>query len=123
VQHLDPDHESKERALARARERAGTSPTGVGVAYLSRVPRDPRGEPRAGWSAIVAASEGEEPIEFLVVSESRGRHVEFDADALAEALERVAGDGGLERLSELSREGPGLRLDVHAGDDLNRIFV
>jgi hypothetical protein len=113
------DNDREERAMARARERAATTPTGIGAAYLGDVTNRDRG----GWQGIVAVSDGQQDVILTVAVAGhngfRGMPVE-DA-AIAALVERHAGsfprESRLRDLAQAPSDGPGLMLDRLYPDD------
>ncbi len=121
---MDDEYKREQAAKARAQGRASTSATGVGAAYLGRADRDPHALPPPGWRGVVVVSEGSDSlVELLVTAESQERFAEIEEDALASAIESLAGDGGIEGLRRLTQAGPGLQLEVQLPGALSDIFV
>jgi hypothetical protein len=73
---------------------------------------------------VVVVSDGPGSlVQLLVVAESKSRHSDVDGGALAEAIEDLAANGGIEHLLRLTQGGPGLQLELHAPGALQSIFV
>jgi hypothetical protein len=119
------DERDDQAATDRARQRAAENPAGVGVAYKGRARRDPRFPPEPGWRGVATiAGTGGELHHTLISAEPVSRHADVDEHAFATALERILGDRPFERLPELLAEGGdgGIRLHVHAPDEMSAIF-
>jgi hypothetical protein len=106
--------EQRERTAqrARARQRAGRSPNGIGAAFVGTV-RDPRGDGSRSWHAAFAVVDGDQEAEVLVTSRTHSRDEEPDPSLLARIVELAAARRRDRDLRTLEQADAGVVLEEH----------